>query len=565
MEGLFLRIAALSLTCSAVLLPLLLLSRRIHHRYAAKTCYFLWLLLALRLLLPFQMSLPAPAVTVEPPVYHVTMSWPPAVINSDMLVTNMAVSAVETAIPVTTASVTQILSIIWLAGGTAFLVWQSVFYLTARRSLLRRSERAGQDAAALMDALRGELRVRRLVELRCVPGLSTPMMLGLFRPVVLLPKQTMEREALSMVLRHELTHLRRRDVAYKTLLLLANGVHWFNPLAWWMVREGSRNLELCCDDDVVRGQDADFRRLYGALLIHTAAGHMAPALSTCFGSGKTQMKERLKNLFSKKKNSAVLVCVIAAAVILASSLVVCQASGKEDIFSRFDEQSRQQDEQRAAGLAELQNSITWENETLSFTIPADYAPPEGWNIHIAGRAEFDGGMSMSLHYLDGETWEAGKTYSLDIAPELWPDITELTMDAVWGEMTRYIDLLARCSAGTAPAPVYYNETYGFILQLPDSWAEYGKITEISPAEVEFSFADYDAPYGGIATLYVEAVSREDITARTHFLGMKQGCYVYLSFVQTMWPEEDALNFPEKIENYSKLYEDLENLTETALH
>lgn len=81
MEALFLRVAVLSLTGSAVLLPLLLLSGRIHHRYAAKTCYFLWLLLALRLLLPFQFPLPQPAVTVETPVYPVSL--PASAVTAD--------------------------------------------------------------------------------------------------------------------------------------------------------------------------------------------------------------------------------------------------------------------------------------------------------------------------------------------------------------------------------------------------------------------------------------------------------------------------------------------------
>lgn len=138
------------------------------------------------------------------------------------------------------------------------------------------------------------------------------MMLGLVRPVILLPGREMEPEQLDVVLRHELVHLRRRDVAYKALLLLTNAVHWFNPLVWWMVREASRNLELCCDDEVVRAKDAGFRRRYGEILLHTAAGCRAPALSTYFGGGKKLLKGRLANLFQKKKNSAAAVCVVLA-------------------------------------------------------------------------------------------------------------------------------------------------------------------------------------------------------------------------------------------------------------
>ena len=73
LEAIVLRVGMVSLTCSAVLLPLLLLARRLRSRYAARTCYFLWLLLALRLALPVQITLPIPAVAVEVPSYAITL------------------------------------------------------------------------------------------------------------------------------------------------------------------------------------------------------------------------------------------------------------------------------------------------------------------------------------------------------------------------------------------------------------------------------------------------------------------------------------------------------------
>ena len=100
-----------------------------------------------------------------------------------------------------------------------------------------------------------------------------------------------------------ITKKEKSDGLYKALLLLTNAVHWFNPLVWWMVREASRNLELCCDDEVVRAKDAGFRRRYGEILLHTAAGCRAPALSTYFGGGKKLLKGRLANLFHGRNSS----------------------------------------------------------------------------------------------------------------------------------------------------------------------------------------------------------------------------------------------------------------------
>ncbi len=423
MEMLFLRIVSLSLSCSAVLLPLLLLARRLHHRYAARTCYLLWLLLALRLVIPIQAALPRPAVIVEAPSHAITLDRPAAIRPQTGPVQAVPPQAgtapaapmdrePEPPAPARTLSVTQLLAALWLAGGAAFLLWQMAAYGAARRSLLRRSGPADGAAQEQLDGLRKELGVTRRVALRRVRGLPTPMMLGLLRPVILLPGRAMEGEELGVVLRHELCHLRRHDVAYKALLLLTNALHWFNPLVWWMSREGERNLELCCDDDVVRGRDEDFRRRYGEILLHTANQYRSPALSTHFCGGKAQLKGRLTNLFQKKKNSAAVVCLVLACALLLGSLVACE--------------TRTMTPEEA--LDALEASAVYEDGALSFTIPKGSGPAEEWNIHIAGRAEYADGMSMSLHYLEDEQWVSGETYTLDIAPDQWAAITELTLE-----------------------------------------------------------------------------------------------------------------------------------------
>lgn len=217
MEALFLRAVTLSLGCSAVLLPLLLLSRRIHHRYAARTCYVLWLLLAFRLLLPVQFNLPEPVVTVEAPSYVVPIQRPappvpvepvpnpgPAVLPSG----DGALPAAEPE-PVSTVSLVAIAGVLWLAGGAVFVLWQWGSYWLARRRLLARSVPAREDDWTALREGQRVLDLRRPVELRRVKDLPTPMMLGLFHPVILLPEGEMGEEARAMVLRHELVHLQR--------------------------------------------------------------------------------------------------------------------------------------------------------------------------------------------------------------------------------------------------------------------------------------------------------------------------------------------------------------------
>ena len=73
--------------------------------------------------------------------------------------------------------------------------------------------------------------------------------------MLLLPGRPLPADEREVVLLHELTHLRRHDLAHKALLFVPCAVHWFNPLVWWMAREAGRTLELCCDARVVRGRE----------------------------------------------------------------------------------------------------------------------------------------------------------------------------------------------------------------------------------------------------------------------------------------------------------------------
>lgn len=109
-------------------------------------------------------------------------------------------------------------------------------------------------------------RSRRPALLVC-PELPAPMLAGVFRPVLLLPAVLEEREDLRFALLHELTHFRRRDILLKALALAANALHWFNPLMWYMVRLVDRDLELACDEDILKCLDAKDYAAYGRAIL----------------------------------------------------------------------------------------------------------------------------------------------------------------------------------------------------------------------------------------------------------------------------------------------------------
>lgn len=461
MEALFLRVVWISLTCSAVLVPLLVGKGWLRRHVRAKALYVVWLILALRLVIPVDLSLPEPAVTVEAPSYQVSL---PARAPSANLPTALPTeeSAAETgqtapaaASAVRTIPVTALLAALWLFGMLAAALVQGGGYLLARRRLLR-DARPDLEAEAQAGQTAASLGLKRAVPVRRSRQVRTPMVLGLLRPVLLLPEGQAVDE---VVLCHELTHLKRLDLAYKALLVAACWLHWFNPLVWWMSRTASENLELCCDDDVAAGRDAAFRRKYGELLLSTAEEKPGPTLSSRFGGSKQAMKDRLTNLFVKKKRGRLLACTAVAVLILVGGLVACE--GRPAMTDM-------------EALEALEESLSYDGERVSFTIPEG---DREWNIHIAGRADTEELGGISLHYLEGIDFVPGETYSFELSAAQAREITALTIDITLG---------SGAVGGISITPLlrepvsYVNEEYGFTLTLPDGWADQVEIRENDP-------------------------------------------------------------------------------------
>ena len=461
MEALFLRVGWISLTCSAVLVPLLVGKGWLRHHVRAKALYVVWLILALRLVVPVDLSLPEPAVTVEAPSYQVALParTPSANLPAGAQIEEPSAvvgqTAPEAASAVRTIPVTALLSALWLFGVLAAALVQGGGYLLARRRLLR-DARPDLEAEAQAGQTAASLGLKRAVPVRRSRQISTPMVLGLLRPVLLLPEGQAVDE---VVLCHELTHLKRLDLAYKALLVAACWLHWFNPLVWWMSRAASENLELCCDDDVAAGRDAAFRRKYGELLLSTAEEKPGPTLSSRFGGSKQAMRDRLTNLFVKKKRGRLLACTAVAVLILVGGLVACE--GRPAMTDM-------------EALEALEESLSYDGERVSFTIPEG---DREWNIHIAGRADTEELGGISLHYLEGIDFVPGETYSFELSAAQAREITVLTIDITLG---------SGAVGGISITPLlrepvsYVNEEYGFTLTLPDGWADQVEIRENDP-------------------------------------------------------------------------------------
>ena len=285
MSDLLITLAEITLTMSAVILLLLLLGPVLSRRYAIRWRYWAWLAVAVRLLIPVNFSLPQAPVQLETPPDRVVYTAPPAqttptpantpsgavTVPSDLGPDGSAAPETGTSgqaaqPPARALTLSQVLFGVWLAGAVVLLAWHLIGFARFRRYLHRWARPLEQPA--FLPGLARELGLTGPVKLLTCPGVKGPMMTGVLRPTVILPETLPAHEDLWFILRHELTHFKRRDILYKTVLLCANLIHWFNPLTWVMLRFAEGDLERCCDDDVVKGLSADDRARYGQVILN---------------------------------------------------------------------------------------------------------------------------------------------------------------------------------------------------------------------------------------------------------------------------------------------------------
>ena len=328
-EKLLNNLMQIGLTVSLAALVPLILRRLMKKRYPARMVCVVWAILALRLLIPVQLTLPQAPVQVMPRTSYVVQSDQtafqqaglPVVQNPTRWVTGtqaQTLSAADTG-TVKTVDVTDILLTLWLAGVIACVLWQGIGYYRLIRSLKGTScsvERA--DLHTILQEQCADLVIDREIPLRVSSAADCPMLAGFIHPTLYLPDERISRTDAVFIFRHELTHYKHGDLWLKLLLLAARCLHWFNPLVHLIARFAQEDIEAACDDAVVRGHDGAYRRAYGETILRSAIAQAQKrkALVSCFGDDKKTLMRRFEGLFDKsvKKRGVALVVMIALLV-----------------------------------------------------------------------------------------------------------------------------------------------------------------------------------------------------------------------------------------------------------
>ena len=342
MEQFLLNLLKTSLLGALAILLMLVSKPLWRERYRAKARCWLWLALAAFLLFPVDFSVKdAPVQAAPPQDYTLFVGTDKTTIQStDHLFGDMAEKSGQTstqvrdsiiARPVTDPAqkatryipVTTILFYGYLAGAAAFLLCQGVSYVRFRRTVRRwRSGVTRGDYRALLQDTARSLNVTA-PEMFVCEAISTPAVTGLFRPTLLLPHEGYDLNELRYILRHELCHLKRRDMLFKLVLLAANAMHWFNPVVYLMLRQADEDIELACDSAATDGLDRAERAAYSRTLLAAVQSHVrALPATTCFGGTVERLKRRITNVLGAQKKRGFGVVALVLALTLTAGCAV---------------------------------------------------------------------------------------------------------------------------------------------------------------------------------------------------------------------------------------------------
>ena len=230
----------------------------------------------------------------------------------------------------------NLLKILWLCGAVSVSLY--IAYLHAASMKKYRTAIPLKESSWIPMWLEQKRSFRRIT-VRVSDEIASPLTYGILFPVILLPKQTdwEDQESMKLILEHEAAHIRHLDALKKLCLTISCVCHWFNPLVWLMAALACRDMELACDEAVVRAVGRENRKLYADLLVELEAKRAGIHLLTS-GFGQSLMKERVLHIMNKKEKVSLTGILLSLAITISCITVYgAMPSGTFSLNSRRDD------------------------------------------------------------------------------------------------------------------------------------------------------------------------------------------------------------------------------------
>ncbi len=314
MELLFIKLINLSIYAS-ILVAVVLLLRLVSRRSPKWVICLIWALVGIRLVVPFSIQSSFSLLPQSEPVSGTALFKTVSLSQAQEGIVSSGAASVTEASRLGISSVFHILSYIWLFGVILMLLYGVISYIVLRKTL--------RTATLYDDGIRQSEKV------------DSPFVLGFLRPTIYIP-YTLFGKDLEYVLSHEKTHIRRKDHLWKPAGFLLLSVYWFNPAIWLAYAALSKDIELACDESVIRSLDKDERKNYSrALLNFSIRQKLITACPVAFG--KTAVRNRVDHVMNYKKPALWSVVIMIACCVAVGICFMTEPKKQNAATNEIDE------------------------------------------------------------------------------------------------------------------------------------------------------------------------------------------------------------------------------------
>ncbi len=284
----------ISVAMSFVIIFVFIISKMFNNKYKMKWRYFVWLFIAIRLLIPINIKVDKPVIDIVPPDTNVEITVPmfgrnignmkdnfntvnendvngnanenTSEINQDLNEVSNGNTNEIAWVNSKQIKLINFIQIVWIAGMAISFLFYLINFIIFKIKIKEHLEKLD---SKLFEQIKSELNIKRKVNLCKCSLINSPVFVGFVSPIILMPYTNYADEELKLIYKHELTHFKRMDVWYKLILVIASVVHWFNPLVYLMRRYASKDIEYTCDDIVTKDLSLEQRKEYSRVILKT--------------------------------------------------------------------------------------------------------------------------------------------------------------------------------------------------------------------------------------------------------------------------------------------------------
>ena len=240
----------------------------------------------------------------------------------------------------------EIMLYIWIAGVMMFLTKEVYVYKSFYKKLESMSDEI-EDGNYIKDTLemcKKRLNINKKVIVKECLGIKSPMLTGIFNPIITIPKIEYNMDKLEIIFSHELIHYKRKDLCVKFIALIVNVINWFNPITYIIRNSINVTCELSLDEQLVKNMDISKRKYYGEIILELIeySQKKSLVLGTSVCKSRKELETRLKKIIYFKKSRKAIACISLIATIIITSTSVFAANNitsnatlKPDEFAVF--------------------------------------------------------------------------------------------------------------------------------------------------------------------------------------------------------------------------------------